>query len=333
MQTMRRWPPYMVEGSCPTTLRSASSACCLSPRWHAQSTTSRSFQAAFIAQRDKEQGARQQLALNCFGRERIACIAGLVETFLKGEALNLPGFANGSTHFWVSVDGRMHGVDDTGPLQRGGEPMYPAGEMHVDTWVVKETPPTLRILVFWGNPVPIVILAVSPCENITVRTHVWRDEDVLGVALALAQALVSGVGAPTHHDGGRPVSVLVAASFPADTGMHARVQLRVAPLLPLASFFRFEAFAGCGPGCFFKEYAKSRQGGTTANPGITLCVFHLHQRMALLAIALEYKKVLELVFENLSLGDLARVSSTCITLRNAVLRRLGIRGWCLSSAA
>jgi hypothetical protein len=230
------------------------------------SRTCRAIQAAFGRQMAREQKARCDLAVECFGHERIACIASLADRFLKGERVH-PALDEGVIRFCsICADGTLRVNPNVGQ-RLTCEP----ADLPTEFWFWLGSPPSMSIVIK-----PTLAGRVSLCCNrgkknfITV--YLRRDQDVKG--LALVHALLDGCLAPTFQSHGLPIHVHIRRYTDYKSVYTPQgLQAQIAPLLPFVSRYTFERkdLTGKAP-TVFKEQARPWIRGLGANKEITLSV-------------------------------------------------------------
>lgn len=186
------------------------------------------FHALYRERMAREQEARLQLAVNCFGADRIACLCALIVRLHKGEPWGPPIVASSYYRCWISGDGEL--------LERRSSP-------HA------ATPQDIRV----------TLKHLSTCLHVQVRPrdlgpywlsigighHVKRTgidvwDDVNLMPAALMQALLSGGLARSILDVGFQVEISVGRSG-----------VQIAPLLPFAPRYVPEKATLSG---YVKEY-------------------------------------------------------------------------------
>jgi hypothetical protein len=277
------------------------------PELARMSTTCRSFQAALTWLRNKEQEARCGLALQTFGRKRLANMAALIESCVKGTAVDLSLVdltGNGrrwtGSGYWKYQDPlvHMHGIvacpGATQPaLEARVVPVYMQMQGNVPVHMVMCLGPTRS----WRD--------LRICRGV-ITLPLVDDGDMRRVALL--QAVLSGFCGPTFQDVGRDLVVRCEASSPSPTCTESGVQNEVRPLLPLAWHF------GLMPdldrwGRPIQEHTRGRQGVSAAHPGITLSVSHSHHASGFMDLPWDLQGY---IFANfLSGADVAHVAMTC----------------------
>jgi hypothetical protein len=195
------------------------------------SPTSRLFEAALTRQLEKEAKARCELALEVFGRERIACVADVIARSLKGEA-GSPGelLKHKEEYPWVYREGKYYRPDvrdaRIGKLLASGRfCMYTPSQSTLSDG---------GVTLFWGWPkYSEVNLRMSADTGVTLTLNPRCDEDVQGVALV--QALLSGSYGPAFQAVDRTVKIHVWWRYRPGSSTKAGQQAYIAPLLPLVS--------------------------------------------------------------------------------------------------
>jgi hypothetical protein len=197
------------------------------------SETSRSFRAAYQRRLDELQKARCDLAAKWFGRKRVACLAAVVKSFLKGERMDASFVRDETTTCRISVEGLLR-ID--GPVRRGtaGQQAYEVGLVNVALSHSVGFPRAMSITVPTFNK-SNVRLFVSRLSNI-VEIHAAPscEEDL--EPMAFVQALLTWEFAPTSHDASAGPRVCITGVFHAnsDFTLDAR-QEHILPILPLVS--------------------------------------------------------------------------------------------------
>jgi hypothetical protein len=228
------------------------------------SATCRTIQAVFDRQMAEAQKAHCDLAIKCFGRERIACIASLGDRYLMGQAMHaeLDQAAYNSYICVISADGTLHVEPHKEQLSdlSSGTLTCECTDIHVD-------------LSFWSTSMRLAMLGAG-FGRVDLHFdwhHQWAtisrgpDGDV-DAGLALCHALLDGNVAPAFHDHALRVEVQLFI-----VGVYDRqaLQAQIAPLMPLASQFTFEDNTVAGHPVI-KAHARLESAGSGAWITITV---------------------------------------------------------------
>jgi hypothetical protein len=196
------------------------------------SESSRSFRGAYQRRLDELQKGRCDLAAEWFGRKRVACLAALVKSFLKGEMD--PRFVRTETHTCrISVEGLLR-ID--GPVRRGTarQQGYEAGRVAVALSDSVGFPRDISITVPTFNK-SNVRLFVNRVDNIVLIDVAPSCEEDLE-PMAFVQALLTWEFAPTSDDASAGPRVCINGVFHANSGfMWDARQEHFLPILPLLS--------------------------------------------------------------------------------------------------
>jgi hypothetical protein len=207
------------------------------------SPTCKKFQAAFKQKMPEEQTARCDVAVSRFGRKRIACIAAIVDRFLKGDYVHPRLSLNEENACWILADRTLHvedlwreGEEEDRSPSRGPRPCK-GKDLEVQILYGRAGFGTLTLGIdFEGDY--LMEIDLHPWDGVTITLVTDSDDDVLG--LAMAQVLVTrDLGRVFQaHSIRTNVTVLVRYdSAPKCTpqGLPAVI----GPLLALASRYKF----------------------------------------------------------------------------------------------
>jgi hypothetical protein len=195
------------------------------------SATCRVFQATFRSQLQDEQKLRCNLAVACFGRERIACIVELIQRVLTGEALNPVLYRTCAYHqrCRMSEEGAFHLEEPAASLHATETPhgtqsvvqayVHPVGGKVYGVTITALAPHGSRVeLWFWRH-----------LDRCMIRVLPSSDEDLEGVAMA--QALVDGgLGGLPRQVG---IHIVGEASRAGLSPTMSGFKRLIAPLMPL----------------------------------------------------------------------------------------------------
>jgi hypothetical protein len=203
------------------------------------SSTCRTFQTFFSRRVARQQKALCDQALECFGRDRIACIAGLLDRFLNRGTVD-PRLTKGVTHAcWVSADGVLHVSDPANPLtpaHRCHDVGYIRIFLHVDNmpiYNISFDSTSMQVKV-GDRGSSQVYLSIGPSRKVLGISIVpGGDDDTEGVALVYT--LLSGGVAPSLGDRGLVIDVRVRDDTEGCTW--AGLQNQIVPMIPSASVY------------------------------------------------------------------------------------------------
>ncbi len=237
------------------------------------STTSKTFQGLFSQRMAQQREARADLALACFGRERITAIVNILHQFLEGEAVHPAIRGTGYNTCWILADGTLYVEPPRSKYLTTKAAARPHGpgdfEVHVAFDPSGAPALTLRIEIKKAE-LPPVEVHVHRHQGVTVALTPECDDDVLG--LALAQVVLSENMAPVIQAHGLPVDVTVERFASEATCTLKGLQAQIGPLLSLASRYECDDVMKYGRPTTM-DFGPRRVVGGVANTEFTLLVF------------------------------------------------------------
>ncbi len=225
------------------------------------SSTCKRFDQVFRERLAEEQKCRCNLAITCFGKERVTRIANLVNRFLKRQPLGLePGENVRWGSWWMSGDGNLIATECPFVSSCKG--------VKVLVFVSSGEPRGIRLLhiriFLHGNR--RLSLAIGKRTLLRVMAH--GDEDVAGASLV--QALLSGDFAPIVGEGWPLPDVHFTCRKAENDLTSGGLKAQIAPLLPLVK--SWDVCKNPRDWKVYKEPPEYGQGGQCAKRLIMLHV-------------------------------------------------------------
>jgi hypothetical protein len=236
-------------------------------------TTCKFFHAMFPRVVAKEQSARCDVAAECFGRECIICIAGLLDRLFKGEALGCSAAQSkrGAYRWWISADGTLH---DNGPNLHDFSRQNPHDRESVvycrwSPYVSKR--PGLHISVFAKKGTRIS-MQFNGHTSASIFLLPTANGDFEGVGLV--QALLREGLARVCCDAGLPVHICVRGLALSSGLTQAGCKVHIAPILPYGT--HCTQFLGV-PSCWVEERVHIAPGDPTRRGNVRTAQVPRHE--------------------------------------------------------